>query len=289
MYRGRLTLGIKHLYFRQNAVMGSHDVKPRQCPRIHSVSVSTISAKATETNETNEREREKSWRENPSFKYWVIGALGMAGSIYYYVYRNFEKKRLLIKSVPSTPNHFMHPRQRDIVNLSAMHSKLRKSGSLSALYIVGSAGSGKTQLARAFAEKLRQQEEEHYRFLPGDLLFGTINASSLENLLFDLKRFAMSAGCLGTGWSSKSADGKPFCNLSVEDQIHCFISCIKEKLKASQGWVLILDNVKDKEIIKRWFSDEPQNSWGKGTMLVTASGYEDKDSLHSNVYNIDEG
>lgn len=34
----------------------------------------------------------KFWRENLILKYWVFGLLGIFGFVYYYVYRNYEKK-----------------------------------------------------------------------------------------------------------------------------------------------------------------------------------------------------
>ena len=252
--------------------------------------LSSTAADAKQEKETNEdKEEAKSWKENPNLKYWIIGTLGISGSVYYYVRKNHEKKRLFVKSFPPVPSHYMHPRENELSALSAIHDQLKNSGPVTVLHIVGCPGSGKTQLARAFAERLVGKEEESYHFLPGNLFYGTVNASSIDSLLFDVKRFAISIGCLESDWTSKAGEGSQFNSLSKEEQLDCFVEAVREKLYDSQAWILILENVKDSAVMSRWFSSDAQKSWGNGTILVTTEINATRDSLARNTYDINQG
>lgn len=254
------------------------------------ITLSSTASDAKQEKETNEdKEEAKSWKENPNLKYWIIGTLGISGSVYYYVRKNHEKKRLFVKSFPPVPSHYMHPRENELSALSAIHDQLKNGGPVTVLHIVGCPGSGKTQLARAFAERLVEKEEKSYHFLPGNLFYGTVNASSIESLLFDVKRFAISIGCLESDWTSKAGEGSQFNSLSKEEQLDCFVEAVREKLYDSQAWSLILENVKDSALMSRWFSSDAQKSWGNGTILVTTELNATRDSLASNTYNINQG
>lgn len=251
---------------------------------------STTLSEAERKEDSKESDEEpKSWRENPTLKYWVLGSLGISGSVYYYVYRNHEKKRLLVKHLPSTPSHFVLSRERDLSALFSLHSQLKGRESLTVLHIVGCPGSGKTELAREFAEKLSREEQERYTFLPGNLFFGTLNGSSVESLLFDVKRFAISVGCFESDWTSKAGEGVNFSSLSKEEQLDYLVDAVREKLKNSQGWILILENVKDNEAMYRWFSANSSKNWGNGTVLLTRDGHVNSDAVINNTYSIDEG
>ena len=252
--------------------------------------LSSASAETEKKQDTDENNDEaKSWRENPNLKYWIIGGLGISGSIYYYVRKNHEKKRLLVKNFPLAPSHYVHPRERELSALSSLHDQLKKSGSLTVLHIAGRSGSGKTQLARAFAERLVKEEERSYHFLPGNLFYGTVNASSIDSLLFDVKRFAISIGCLESDWTSKAGEGMQFNSLSKEKQLDCFVEAVREKLDDSQAWILILENVKDTGMLSRWFSSDSQSNWGNGTIIVTREVTASRDSWVNNTYNINQG
>lgn len=254
------------------------------------ITLSSTASDAKQEKETNEdKEEAKSWKENPNLKYWIIGTLGISGSVYYYVRKNHEKKRLFVKSFPPVPSHYMHPRENELSALSAIHDQLKNGGPVTVLHIVGCPGSGKTQLARAFAERLVEKEEKSYHFLPGNLFYGTVNASSIESLLFDIKRFAISIRCLESDWTSKAGEGLQFNSLSKEEQLDCFVEAVREKLYDSQAWSLILENVKDSALMSRWFSSDAQKSWGNGTILVTTELNATRDSLASNTYNINQG
>ena len=291
MYSRYLNFQIMHRLLSASAGFRNTRVKLRKIPwRTQIASLSSAPSQAETQKDSKEgNEDAKSWRENPNLKYWIIGTLGISGAIYQYVYRNHEKKRLRVKSLPHAPSHYVHTREQDLAALSSVHAHLKKSGSLTVLHIVGCPGSGKTELARAFAEKLAKSEEERYVFLPGNLLYGTLNGSSVDSLLFDVKRFAISIGCLESEWTSKAGEDVHFNSLPKEEQLDCYVEAVREKLNDSQGWVLILENVKDSEILNRWFSSNSQNSWGNGTILVTREMNASRDSLVNNTYSINEG
>ena len=260
---------------------------PQRCKRGCLYSTSAEPAKQKET--TEDEDEQKSWRENPHLKYWILGTLGISGTIYYYVRKNHETKRVIVKSFPPVPTHYAHPRERELSDLLSLHNQLKKGGTPTVLHIVGSPGSGKTQLARLFAEKLFKDEEKSFHFLPGNLLYGTVNASSLDSLLFDIKRFAISVGCLESDWTSKAGEGVQFSSLSKIKQLDCFVEAVREKLHNSQAWILILENLKDMDILNQWFSSDSRKNWGNGTILVTREMNARGDSLVNNTYNVDEG
>lgn len=291
MYSRCLNFQIAHRLRFASAGLRSTRIKLREIPQRQQIaSLSTAPAEAETQKDRKEGDEDaKSWKENPNLKYWIIGALGISGTIYQYVYRNHEKKRLRVKSLPLAPSHYVHTREQDLAALSSLHAQLQRSGSLTVLHIVGCPGSGKTELARAFAEKLAKNEEERYVFLPGNLLYGTLNGSSIDSLLFDAKRFAISIGCLESDWTSKAGEDVHFNSLSKEEQLDCFVEAVREKLNDSQGWILILENVNDSEVLNRWFSSNSQNSWGNGTILVTREMNASRDSLVNNTYSINEG
>ena len=293
MYSRSLNFQIARCLRAVNAYSGlrSTQVKLRRIPsRVQAFHLSSTLSEAERKEDSKESDEEpKSWRENPNLKYWILGSMGISGSVYYYVYRNHEKKRLLVKSLPSTSSHYILPRERDLSALSSLYNQLKGKGSLTVLHIVGCPGSGKTELARAFAEKLAREEQERYTFLPGNLFFGTLNGSSVDNLLFDVKRFAISIGCFESDWTSKAGEGVYFAGLSKEEQLDCFVDAVREKLKDSQGWILILENIMDNEVLHRWFSANSPKSWGNGTVLVTRDVNMNGDSLMNNTYSINEG
>ena len=250
---------------------------------------STSAEPARQTETTEDEDEPKSWRENPHLKYWILGTLGISGTIYYYVRKNHETKRVIVKSFPPVPTHYAHPRERELSDLLSLHNQLKKGGKPTVLHIVGSPGSGKTQLARLFAEKRFKDEEKSFHFLPGNLLYGTVNASSLDSFLFDIKRFAISVGCLESDWTSKAGEGVQFNSLSKIKQLDCFVEAVREKLHNSQAWILILENLKDTDILNQWFSSDSRKSWGKGTILVTREMNAARDSLVNNTCSTDEG
>lgn len=250
----------------------------------------SIAAKNEVEKQRDENNEEaKSWKENPNLKYWVLGTLGISSSVYYYVRKNRGNSRRIVKSLPPSAIHYVDPREKELSALSALYDRVKKSGSVTVLHIVGYPGSGKTQLARAFSERLAQEKENSYNFLPGNLFFGTINASSIDSLLFDVKRFAISIGCVESEWASKSGQDLQFSSLSKEKQLDFLVEAVREKLQDSQAWILILEDIKNSEYLSHWFSSDSQKNWGNGTILVTREMNTRRDSSVNNTYNISKG
>lgn len=231
-------------------------------------------------------EAPKSWRENPNLKYWVIGASVITGIIYRYVYKEKEKKKLIVKNFPPLPNHKVQMRNSDLHELEQLHKNL-KTGSVNIVHLEGHTGSGKTLLAREFAEKLFNNNEKRFCFLPFNLFVGTVNAASLETLLFDVKRFAVAIGCKTKDWLDRVEEGRAFAGLSSDEQLHVIVEAVKEKLRANPHWILILDGLKDETILGKLFDQEDKSSWGKGTVLIT--GCNQPSLFQVNSYSVDKG
>ena len=234
-------------------------------------------------------ESPKSWRENPNLKYWVIGIVGVTGSLYYYFYKDRDKKRLRVKLLPQKSTHHVHPRNSDMEGLQRLHGHLRNQSSFVVLPILGPSGYGKTTLACAFAEKLFAQEEEKYEFIPGNHLLGTVNASSMDSAIFDMKKLSIVLGCSAQDWTSRASPGNAFGDLGKEEQLRCLVGAVREKFAASPGWVVILDNAKDDEALKRaFFGESLVEEWGRGTVLITSEG-RGWQNMFSTAYQLDKG
>lgn len=240
-------------------------------------------AKATESSITN------SWRENPNLKYWVIGVSLIGGVIFHYVYRDREKKRLIIKNLPAIPNHPISPRKREVSELRSLQSVLMRDNDVAVIQIVGPRGAGKTQLASLLAEDIAREEQAKLRILPRNHFTGCINASSLESLLLDVKRFCIAIGCKEDDWSSKSKGNSDFFNLGKQEQLHCFTEALKEKLRDNSGWVVIVDNPSEEVNLDEWLSDDINSNWGKGTFIITSSNALQNDSYKDGIYSLDKG
>ena len=238
------------------------------------------------TQSPAEEEAPKSWRENPNLKYWVIGISAITGIIYRYVYKGKEKKKLVVKNFPPLPNHKVQIRHADLQELEHLHENL-KTGSVNFVHVEGHTGSGKTLLVREFAEKLFNQNEKRFCFLPFNLFVGTVDAASLETLLFDMKRFAVAIGCKAKDWLDQVEEGHTFAGLSSDEQLHVIAEAVKEKLQANPHWILIIDGLKDETMLGKLFDDEDKSAWGKGTVLIT--GCHQPKLFQVNSYNVDKG
>lgn len=240
-----------------------------------------VEQNATKTAE----ESPKSWRENPNLKYWVIGVGAITGVIYRYVYKEKDKKKIIVKNFPSLPSHKLQSRDTDLNELYNLYKNSRSS-SVSTVFIEGYHGSGKTLMAAALAEKLTKEEEGKYHFLPRNLFAGTINAANLNTLLFDIKKFAVAVGCQSKDWLLRIDEGVKFGNLSDGEQLRVIANALQEKLSDNPNWILIFDNLNDSELLHEVFGDD-LSSWGKGTLIVTTGT--NHNAEHSPSYCLDKG
>ncbi|XP_001631469.2 uncharacterized protein LOC5511079 [Nematostella vectensis] len=241
------------------------------------------------TNGSSQGNSFKSWRENPNLKYWIVGIATITGIIYRYVYKEREKSRIVVQGYPPLPNHKVQLRKVEIEELKVLHKALQRSGT-AIIHLEGPSGYGKRQLARSFAEALAQKEGAHYHFLPHNLFIGTINSTSVETMLFDMKKFAIAIGCQAKDWVEKVDTGRQFVSLSSDEQLTLIVDAVKEKLVANPNWVLILEDLKERDLFEHLFGSEIMDSWGKGTIIVTHPGtYNSASSMVDNVYKLHKG
>ena len=233
----------------------------------------------------------RSWRENPNLKYWVIGVSLIGGVIFHYVYRDRESKRLIVKNLPAPPNHPVNPREDEVSELKCLHKSLTLKGGngVAMIRIVGQQGTGKTQLASLLAEEMAKEEQAKFRILPKNHFTGYVNASSLDTLILDVKRFSIALGCQEDDWKSKVKKGSDFLSLSKEEQLQCFIEALKEKLKDNSGWILVIDNLCEEAFLDKWFSDDTGGNWGNGAVIVTSRNVSKRYLKQDTIYSLDKG
>lgn len=227
-----------------------------------------FSAQVEENVTKAAEESPKSWIQNPNLKYWVIGVCAITGIIYRYVYKERDKRKLIVKNYPALPSHKLQSRDSDLNELYNLYKNAQNS-SVKTVHVEGYSGSGKTLLAAALAQKLAKEEEERYHFLPRNLFVGTINGANLDALLLDIKKFAVAIGCQSKDWLLRLDEGTKFSNLSDSEQLHVIAQAVKEQLAENPNWILIFDDLSDYKLLQKVFEDDME-SWGKGTVITTS-------------------
>ena len=251
--------------------------------------LTTVDSQQPRVGKEAETSSSNSWRENPNLKYWVIGISLIGGVIFHYVYRDREKKRLIVKNLPAIPNHPIHPRQKEVSELKDLHKLLKRDNDVVFIQIVGSKGAGKTQLASLLAQEIAKEEQRKFQILPRNHFTGYINASSLDTLLLDVKRFCIAMGCQENDWSSKSVGASNFLDLSKQDQLNCFTEAMKDKLQENSGWVVIIDDLSREVSLDNWLSDGIESSCGKGTIIITSENVMQKYLKKESIYHLKKG
>ncbi|GAB4162999.1 MAG: hypothetical protein Tsb006_1630 [Rickettsiaceae bacterium] len=139
--------------------------------------------------------------------------------------------------------------------MKEMDNALSKRGEINVLAIIGMNGSGKTTLAN------------HYAQSQNSTLIWTVNAENANSALISLE-------CLAYAVCENEADRQAFFQLRQIDSLlqreNMLFSFLKDKAKKYKDWILIYDNVKNFNDIRKYV---PQclKSWGPGKVIITTT------------------
>ena len=164
----------------------------------------------------------------------------------------------------SRPPHDIIKRSHDIERITNKMEELYNGakGAVSAVYLSGNPGCGKSQLAREIGQQFYSERNDDVKEL---IFVATLNTESVETLadsyLTLAKHLQMTEYALKELESLKSE--KP---LEAIQQLHRFI--IPKASKFTQ-WLIIVDNVIDLRLVRGLLPQTGSVEWGHGQVLIT--------------------
>ena len=176
-----------------------------------------------------------------------------------------KSKRNLYKSfqvLPPKPTHQVVNRSEKINEIKKDLQKLRNDndGKLTYFYISGNPGSGKSQLSRQLGEELYHETvwQENAAYVM------TLNAENLDSLLRSYEDFCRRLNCNENIIASVVNSSKP-----KEEKIKYLRSLIEGRVRNWKLWWIIVDNVKDLNIIYPLLPQLGDEIWNNGQIMVT--------------------
>ncbi|CAH3159777.1 unnamed protein product [Porites lobata] len=164
----------------------------------------------------------------------------------------------------SRPPHDIIKRSHDIERITNKMEELYNGakGAVSAVYLSGNPGCGKSQLAREIGQQFYSERNDDVKEL---IFVATLNTESVETLadsyLTLAKHLQMTEYALKELESLKSE--KPF---EAIQQLHRFII---PKASKFTKWLIIVDNVIDLRLVRGLLPQTGSVEWGHGQVLIT--------------------
>ena len=164
----------------------------------------------------------------------------------------------------SCPPHDIIKRSHDIERITNKMEELYNGakGAVSAVYLSGNPGCGKSQLAREIGQQFYSERNDDVKEL---IFVATLNTESVETLadsyLTLAKHLQMTEYALKELESLKSE--KP---LEAIQQLHRFII---PKASKFTKWLIIVDNVIDLRLVRGLLPQTGSVEWGHGQVLIT--------------------
>ena len=174
-------------------------------------------------------------------------------------------------SLPPKPCHPIHPRADEVRRIFAKFNALEKNNPstvVKTVYITGSPGSGKSQLAGQFGREVFERNKPQNK----NLFVGTLSADNCSIFLDTYLQTAIGVGCVNqaTEWAIRSGQ------LGELQSLKMLSDHVKKELRERPEWLLIIYGLSsDERLVKELSCFWPQpreESWGKGGVLVTTQG-----------------
>ena len=162
------------------------------------------------------------------------------------------------------PSHQIIRRSNDVTRIMAKMQALddESNGAVSAIYLSGNPGCGKTQIARQIGEEFFTRgsgENEGLTFV------ATLNAETLETLadsyLSQAKQLGITEYALTKLAAAEEANPK-----ERIQQLRCLIF---PKFKQFSKWLIIADNVVHLSLVYEYLPQTASEEWGRGQVLIT--------------------
>lgn len=205
----------------------------------------------------------------------------------YFIHSLAEPPKRFLPSVeilPGKPFHVTQRRGREIQKIKDSFSELRKSATVStvtAVYVKGPPGCGKTQLARQFGKEFIEEYAGNGEELRQ--IVATLHVQTPESLLESYKELHEKLEI------PKVHEERG----SVRERIKGYADDIKNHLReTSSVWLLIVDNLTVNDPLREfWPTPEQESSWGEGLVLVTTQDSElaPRSHAHAKVMSLESG
>lgn len=137
--------------------------------------------------------------------------------------------------------------------MNRMEKILSSKGGIKKVVLIGIGGSGKTTIARRYA-----QESDATLIWQIDSITREKTFSSLQQLAFALSKTDVERNELKAILSLENKSSR----------YGKFMSCLTQKLKKHSNWLLIYDNVESFQNIRKFFPYD-SNVWGEGRVIIT--------------------
>jgi tetratricopeptide (TPR) repeat protein/DNA-binding CsgD family transcriptional regulator/GTPase SAR1 family protein len=160
-------------------------------------------------------------------------------------------KKTLVRSDLVLPNKAVLLNRQALI--TQIDEKLKGQSEIQTIAFVGMGGSGKTTLARQYAHQQKAN------------VIWEINAETLESLKSSFENLAQRLS--KTDEDQKILRGVQEIKNSIEKE-NKIIQFVKDRLRISQDWFLVFDNVNKFTEVQKYF---PQDSttWGQGKIILT--------------------
>ena len=162
--------------------------------------------------------------------------------------------------LPPKPSHDVAARNDEVANITKVLKQLKETNEsrLSYLYISGSPGSGKSQLAGLVAKKIFMESTHAFVM--------TLNAANLDRLLDSYVSFARHLKCSEYAVTNTLNDK----DLKTEEKITYIKSLAGTKVELYGSWLLLVDNVVSIPQIYAHLPDAGNSHWSRGQLLITS-------------------
>ena len=164
--------------------------------------------------------------------------------------------------LPAKPAHdvvYRHEKISEIVKeLDLLYNG--NDGKLTYLYISGSPGSGKSQLASQIAECIYKSSSKATTFVM------TLKAEDFVSLLSSYEDFCRHLNCDENGLVTLLKSDKP-----MGDKIKDVRSLVTSRMKNWRKWLLIVDNVENLTDVLPLLSQTGEDVWNNGQVIITCT------------------
>ena len=166
--------------------------------------------------------------------------------------------------LPCEPAHEVIRRSKDITRLKKKMKDLDDGShqAVSTIYISGTPGSGKSQLARQLGQEFfytRSRDTD-------DLVFvATLNAESVETLADSYMTLGKYLGISEHSLTGLEIDKRE----NPKETIQHLKVLIPMKIRKFSNWLLIADNVVKLKAIRSFLPQTASTEWGQGQVLIT--------------------
>ena len=178
--------------------------------------------------------------------------------------REISSKNESFCNLTFKPSHQIIRRSKDVTRIKNKLEELYNEGkgAISTIYLSGIPGCGKSQFARQVGQDVydtRLREGQGLTFV------ATLNAEAIDSLAESYFNLAKQLGVTEYALTNIATSTK----VNSSEMIQHLIRFISPKVKQFSAWLIIVDNVVDLSVVRRFLPPTASEEWGHGQMLVT--------------------